>query len=140
MESLKTDVLSNLASAEELADTDLIPVGTGSGNALKKLTVANMITWLKEKLGLNGYITTSSFSLPFTLKNGVATVSHDIAKSHPNHTPLGIVRCSFSSSYLTLTGYNITNDNMNLTIRDVATPTTSSATGKVYFTVIYVKK
>nr|DAZ85208.1 MAG TPA: hypothetical protein [Caudoviricetes sp.] len=53
MESLKTDALNNLASVEELADTDLIPVGTFSGNTLKKLTVANMITWLKEKLGIN---------------------------------------------------------------------------------------
>ncbi len=36
MVSLKTDTLNNLASAEELADTDLIPVGTESRGILSR--------------------------------------------------------------------------------------------------------
>lgn len=34
--SLKTDVLSDLPATTSLQDTDLIPVGTGSGATLKK--------------------------------------------------------------------------------------------------------
>lgn len=59
MASIKTDALSKLESVEEPADIDLIPVGTGGGNVLKKLTVANMITWLKEKIGIADSLTAS---------------------------------------------------------------------------------
>ena len=42
MASLKTDVLSALPATTSLQDTDLIPVGTGSGATLKKMTGTNL--------------------------------------------------------------------------------------------------
>ena len=50
--SFTTEALSTLASVATPADTDLLPVGTGGGNVLKKLTWSNLVTTLKSALGI----------------------------------------------------------------------------------------
>lgn len=52
MASLKTDALSTLAAVTSPSDTDLLPVGTGGGNTLKKLTWANLVASIKTALGI----------------------------------------------------------------------------------------
>lgn len=67
MASFTTEVLSALASAITPADTDLLPVGTGSGSILKNLTWTNLIVALKSALRIetiNNAIT-GKFALAF---------------------------------------------------------------------------
>ena len=124
------------------ADTDYFLNATG--NAMKKTKVSQLITWLKEKLGINelntkmnNYVTIKNFTQKITLKSGVATVN--ISAALDGYILLGIVRCSFASSYLTTTGYTLSGNNLSLNVRDVSAPTTSSASANCYVTALYVK-
>ena len=124
------------------ADTDYFLNATG--NAMKKTKVSQLITWLKEKLGINelntkmnDYVTIKNFAQKITLKSGIATVNINAALD--GYILLGIVRCSFASSYLTTTGYTLSGNNLSLNVRDVSAPTTSSASANCYVTALYVK-
>lgn len=124
------------------ADTDYFLNATG--DVMKKTKVSQLITWLKEKLGINelnakmnDYVTIKNFTQKITLKSGIATVS--ISAALDGYTLLGIVRCSFASSYLTTTGYTLSGNNLSLNVRDVSAPTTSSASANCYVTALYVK-
>ena len=124
------------------ADTDYFLNATG--NVMKKTKVSQLITWLKEKLGINAlntkmndYVTIKNFAQKITLKSGIATVN--ISAALDGYIPLGIVQCSFSSSYLTTTGYTVSGNNLSLNVRDVSAPTTSSVSANCYVTVLYVK-
>lgn len=124
------------------ADTDYFLNATG--NVMKKTKVSQLITWLKEKLGINAlntkmndYVTIKNFAQKITLKSGIATVN--ISAALDGYTLLGIVRCSFASSYLTTTGYTLSGNNLSLNVRDVSAPTTSSASANCYVTALYVK-
>ena len=46
----------------------------------------------------------------------------------------------FASSYLTTTGYTVSENNLSLNVRDVSAPTTSTASANCYVTALYVKK
>lgn len=124
------------------ADTDYFLNATG--NAMKKTKVSQLITWLKEKLGINAlntkmndYVTIKNFTQKITLKSGIATVN--ISAALDGYILLGIVQCSFASSYLTTTGYTLSGNNLSLNVRDVSAPTTSSASVNCYVTALYVK-
>lgn len=124
------------------ADTDYFLNATG--NVMKKTKVSQLITWLKEKLGINAlnakmndYVTIKNFTQKITLKSGIAAVS--ISAALDGYTLLGIVQCSFASSYLTTTGYTLRGNNLSLNVRDVSAPTTSSASANCYVTALYVK-
>ena len=124
------------------ADTDYFLNATG--NAMKKTKVSQLITWLKEKLGINAlntkmndYVTIKNFAQKITLKSGIASVNINAALD--GYILLGIVRCSFASSYLTTTGYTLSGNNLSLNVRDVSAPTTSSASANCYVTALYVK-
>lgn len=124
------------------ADTDYFLNATG--NAMKKTKVSQLITWLKEKLGINAlntkmndYVTIKNFAQKITLKSGIATVN--ISAALDGYTLLGIVQCSFASSYLTTTGYTVSGNDLSLNVRDVSAPTTSSASINCYVTALYVK-
>lgn len=125
------------------ADTDYFLNATG--DVMKKTKVSQLIAWLKEKLEINAlntkmnnYVTTKNFTQKVTLKSGIATVN--ISAALDGYTLLGIVRCSFASSYLTTTGYTVSENNLSLTVRDVSAPTTSTASANCYVTALYVKK
>ena len=133
-----TDLPENAAPA----DTDYFVNATG--NMIKKTKVSQLITWLKEKLGINAlntkmnnYVTIKNFTQKITLKSGIATVN--ISAALDGYTLLGIVRCSFASSYLTTTGYTVSGNNLSLNVRDVSAPTTSTASANCYVTALYVK-
>lgn len=133
-----TDLPENAAPE----DTDYFINATG--NMIKKTKVSQLITWLKEKLEINAlntkmndYVTTKNFTQKVTLKSGLATVS--ISAALDGYTLLGIVRCSFATSYFTLTGYTVSGNNLSLNVRDVSAPTTSTASANCYVTALYVK-
>ena len=112
---------------------------------MKKTKVSQLITWLKEKLGINAlntkmnnYVTIKNFTQKITLKSGIATVNINAALD--GYILLGIVRCSFASSYLTTTGYTVSGNNLSFNVRDVSAPTTSAASANCYVTALYVKK
>lgn len=142
-ESLKTILMSALASKATPAESDTLIVG--EGNVLKKISFSQLFTYLKDKLGINAlntkmndYVTTKNLTQKITLKSGLATVS--ISAALDGYILLGIVRCSFASSYLTLTGYTVSGNDLSLTVRDVSAPTTSTASANCYVTALYVKK
>ena len=101
--------------------------------------------WLKETLGINAlntkmnnYVTIKNFTQKITLKSGIATVN--ISAALDGYILLGIVRCSFASSYLTTTGYTVSGNNLSLNVRDVSAPMTSTTSTNCYVTALYVKK
>ena len=101
-ESLKTILMSALTSKTTPADTDTMIVA--EGNTLKKTTISQLVTFLKEKLGINSlntkltdYVAIKSFSKSVTLSNGGGDILFsNIALT--GYTSIGIVQCSFSSS------------------------------------------
>ena len=143
MTEIELLLMEKLAAKETPADTDTMIVA--EGNVLKKSTIAQLVTFLKEKLGINAlntkmndYVTIKNFTQKITLKSGIATVN--ISAALDGYILLGIVRCSFASSYLTTTGYTLSGNNLSLNVRDVSAPTTSSASANCYVTALYVKK
>jgi hypothetical protein len=139
----KTKKIEDFPENAEPADTDYFLNATG--NVMKKTKVSQLITWLKEKLGINelntkmnNYVTIKNFTQKITLKSGVATVNINAALD--GYILLGIVRCSFASSYLTTTGYTLSGNNLSLSVRDVSAPTTSTTSTNCYVTALYVKK
>lgn len=142
MTEIELLLMEKLAAKETPADTDTMIVA--EGNVLKKSTIAQLVTFLKEKLEinslntkLNNYVTIKNFTQKITLKSGIATVNINAALD--GYILLGIVRCSFASSYLTTTGYTLSGNNLSLNVRDVSAPTTSSASANCYVTALYVK-
>lgn len=144
VESLKTILMSALTAKETPADTDTMIVA--EGNVLKKSTISQMVTFLKEKLGinllntkLNNYVMIKSFSKSVTLSNGGGDILFsNIALT--GYTAIGIVQCSFSSSWIAPTGMYVDSAGAHVTVRDVGSPTSSSATVNCYTKVLYVKK
>lgn len=139
----KTKKIEDFPENAEPADTDYFLNATG--NVMKKTKVSQLITWLKEKLGINelntkmnNYVTIKNFTQKITLKSGVAIVNINAALD--GYILLGIVRCSFASSYLTTTGYTLSGNNLSLNVRDVSAPTTSTTSTNCYVTALYVKK
>ena len=139
----KTKKIEDFPENAEPADTDYFLKATG--NVMKKTKVSQLITWLKEKLGINelntkmnNYVTIKNFTQKITLKSGVATVN--ISAALDGYILLGIVRCSFASSYLTTTGYTLRGNNLSFNVRDVSAPTTSTTSTNCYVTALYVKK
>lgn len=139
----KTKKIEDFPENAEPADTDYFLNATG--NVMKKTKVSQLITWLKEKLGINelntkmnNYVTIKNFTQKITLESGVTTVN--ISAALDGYILLGIVRCSFASSYLTTTGYTLSGNNLSLNVRDVSAPTTSTTSTNCYVTALYVKK
>lgn len=143
MTEIELLLMEKLAAKETPADTDTMIVA--EGNKLKKSTIAQLVTFLKEKLGINAlntkmnnYVTIKNFTQKITLKSGIATVN--ISAALDGYILLGIVRCSFASSYLTTTGYTLSGNNLSLNVRDVSAPTTSTTSANCYVTALYAKK
>ena len=143
MSEIELLLMEKLAAKATPADTDTMIVA--EGNVLKKSTISQLVTFLKEKLGINSlntkmnnYVTIKNFTQKITLKSGVATVNINAALD--GYILLGIVRYSFASSYLTTTGYTLSGNNLSLNVRDVSAPTTSTTSANCYVTALYVKK
>lgn len=121
--SLITEAISALQAVTSPADTDLIPVGTGGGKALKKLTWANLITAIRKALGIYSgqyvligtvYVTPN---VPMT-KNGAYTGEISTTFTMPSETTMCIpvvrymgyntmIACSVSGNVLKTSYMNI---------------------------------
>lgn len=146
MTEIELLLMEKLAAKETPADTDTMIVA--EGNKLKKSTIAQLVTFLKEKLEinslntkLNNYVITKSFVKLIALSNGRGSAdfsNSDIAIT--GYTPLGIVQCSFATTWFVPTGVYIDGSGAHIGVRDVGSPTTSAANAKCYITILYVKK
>lgn len=142
-ESLKTILMSALTSKATPVDTDTMIVA--EGNTLKKTTIAQLITFLKEKLEinalntkLNDYVIIKSYSKSVTLSNGGGGIQFsNIALT--GYTAIGIVQCSFSSSWIAPIGMYVDSAGAYVTVRDIGSPTSSNVTVNCYAKVLYVK-
>lgn len=142
----KTKKIEDFPENAEPADTDYFLNATG--NVMKKTKVSQLITWLKEKLGINAlntkmnnYVITKSFSKLIALSNGRGSAdfsNSDIAIT--GYTPLGIVQCSFATTWFVPTGVYIDGSGAHIGVRDVGSPTASAANANCYITILYVKK
>ena len=144
MSEIELLLMEKLAAKETPADTDTMIVA--EGNVLKKSTIAQLVTFLKEKLGINSlntkltdYVMIKTFSKSVTLSNGGGDILFsNIALT--GYTAIGIVQCSFSSSWIAPTGMYVDSAGAHVTVRDVGSPTSSSVTVNCYAKVLYVKK
>lgn len=55
------------------------------------------------------------------------------------YTPLGIVQCSFATTWFVPTGVYIDSSGAHIGVRDVGSPTASTANANCYITILYVK-
>ena len=145
MTEIELLLMEKLAAKETPADTDTMIVA--EGNKLKKSTIAQLVTFLKEKLGinslntkLNNYVITKSFVKLIALSNGRGSAdfsNSDIAIT--GYTPLGIVQCSFATTWFVPTGVYIDGSGAHIGVRDVGSPTASAANANCYIKILYVK-
>lgn len=143
MSEIELLLMEKLAAKETPADTDTMIVA--EGNVLKKSTISQLVTFLKEKLGINSlntkltnYVVIKSYVKSVTLSNGGSDIHFsDIALT--GYTAIGIVQCSFSSSWIAPIGMHVDSAGAHVTVRDIGSPTSSNATVKCYTKVLYVK-
>ena len=145
MSEIELLLMEKLAAKETPADTDTMIVA--EGNVLKKSTIAQLVTFLKEKLEinslntkLNNYVIIKSFVKLIALSNGRGSAdfsNSDIAIT--GYTPLGIVQCSFATTWFVPTGVYIDSSGAHIRVRDVGSPTASTANANCYITILYVK-
>nr|DAV21407.1 MAG TPA: hypothetical protein [Caudoviricetes sp.] len=109
MASLKTEALSTLASVTTPADTDLLPVGTGGGAIMKKLTFANLVSSLKSKLGIDELITKATN--PVVIVTGKGTQSVTVSAHSAVNTTNYIVSPAIPTGYKELFYFLKTNGN-----------------------------
>ena len=145
-DALDAKKISAFADNAAPADTDYFLNATG--NVMKKTKVSQLIAWLKEKLEinslntkLNDYVMIKSFSKLIARSNGRGGAdfsNSDIAIT--GYTPLGIVQCSFATTWFVPTGVYIDSSGAHIGVRDVGSPTASTADANCYIAILYVKK
>ena len=143
MSEIELLLMEKLAAKETPADTDTMIVA--EGNVLKKSTISQLVTFLKEKLGIDSlntkltdYVVIKSYVKSVTLSNGGGDIQFsNIALT--GYTAIGIVQCSFSSSWMAPIGMYVDSAGAHVTVRDIGSPTSSNATVNCYAKVLYVK-
>lgn len=136
--SLKTDVLSALPAATSLQNTDLIPVGTGTGATLKKMTAADLRKALFTFSG-TGYVlleaTTVNVSAPSTAAGkSTGAVTATFAK---NTNADLLVPLQRTSGWLTCTGMLVSGNTLTTYFLNTTTGTHS---GSATFLILQFKK
>lgn len=136
--SLKTDVLSALPAATSLQNTDLIPIGTGTGAALKKMTAADLRKALFTFSG-TGYMlleaTTVNVSAPSTAAGkSTGAVTATFTKNANVDLLVPIQR---TSGWLTCTGMSISGNTLTTYFLNTTTGTHS---GSATFLILQFKK
>jgi hypothetical protein len=136
--SFKTDVLSALPATTSLQDTDLIPVGTGSGATLKKMTGTNL---KKALFGFSGagYVlleaTTVNVTAPSTAAGkSTGAVTATFAKNSNADLLIPIQR---TSGWLTCTGMSVSGNTLTTYFLNTTTGTHS---GSATFLILQLKK
>lgn len=136
--SFKTDVLSALPETTSLQDTDLIPVGTGSGATLKKMTGTNL---KKALFGFSGagYVlleaTTVNVTAPSTAA-GKSTGAVTATFTKNSNADL-LVPIQRTSGWLTCTGISVSGNTLTTYFLNTTTGTHS---GAATFLILQFKK
>lgn len=138
MASLKTDVLSALPAATSLQNTDLIPVGTGTGATLKKMTAADLRKALFGFSG-TGYVlleaTTVNVTAPSTAaEKSTGAVTATFTKNVNADLLVPIQR---TSGWLTCTGISVSGNTLTTYFLNTTTRTHS---GAATFLILQLKK
>lgn len=136
--SLKTDVLSALPATTSLQNTDLIPVGTGDGATLKKMTGTNLRKALFGFSG-TGYVlleaTTVNVTAPSTAAGkSTSAVTATFTKNTNADLLIPIQR---TSGWLTCTGMSISGNTLTTYFLNTTTGTHS---GAATFLILQLKK
>lgn len=136
--SLKTDALSALPATTSLQDTDLIPVGTGTGATLKKMTGTNLRKALFTFSG-TGYMlletTTVNVSAPSTAAGkSTGAVTATFTKNANADLLVPIQR---TSGWLTCTGMSVSGNTLTTYFLNTTTGTHS---GSATFLILQFKK
>lgn len=136
--SLKTDVLSALPAITSLQNTDLIPVGTGDGATLKKMTGTNLRKALFGFSG-TGYVlleaTTVNVTAPSTAAGkSTSAVTATFTKNTNADLLIPIQR---TSGWLTCTGMSISGNTLTTYFLNTTTGTHS---GAATFLILQLKK
>ena len=138
MASLKTDALSALPAVTSLQDMDLIPVGTGAGATLKKMTAANLKKALFGFSG-TGYIlldaTTVNVTAPST-EAGKSTSAVTTTFSKNANADL-LIPIQRTSGWLTCTGMSVSGNTLTTYFLNTTTGTHS---GSATFLILQLKK
>lgn len=136
--SFKTDVLSALPAATSLQNTDLIPVGTGTGATLKKMTAADL---RKALFGFSGagYVlleaTTVNVTAPSTAAGkSTGAVTATFTKNANADLLIPIQR---TSGWLTCTGISVSGNTLTTYFLNTTTGTHS---GAATFLILQLKK
>lgn len=136
--SLKTDVLSALPATTSLQDTDLIPVGTGSGATLKKMTGANL---RKALFGFSGagYMLLEATRVNVTAPSTAAGKSTGAvtATFTKNANADLLVPIQRTSGWLTCTGISVSGNTLTTYFLNTTTGTHS---GAATFLILQLKK
>ena len=125
--SFKTDVLSALPATTSLQDTDLIPVGTGTGATLKKMTGTNL---RKALFGFSG----AGYVLLEATTVNVTAVTATFAKNANADLLIPIQR---TSGWLTCTGISVSGNTLTTYFLNTTTGTHS---GAATFLILQLKK
>lgn len=128
--SLITKAISALQAITSPADTDLIPVGTGGGNELKKLTWSNLITAIRKALGiysgqyvlLKVMIVTPNVPITQPYKNGSVNVTFNPPEGSTLFVP--VIR---EGGWNTITGLTITGTTLKVDYLNIGTQAHSGA-------------
>lgn len=136
--SFKTDVLSALPAATSLQNTDLIPVGTGTGATLKKMTAADLRKALFGFSG-TGYMlleaTTVNVTAPSTaVGKSTGAVTATFTKNANADLLIPIQR---TSGWLTCTGISVSGNTLTTYFLNTTTGTHS---GAATFLILQLKK
>lgn len=136
--SLKTDVLSALPATTSLQNTDLIPVGTGTGATLKKMTAADLRKALFGFSG-TGYMlleaTTVNVTAPSTaVGKSTGAITATFTKNANADLLIPIQR---TSGWLTCTGISVSGNTLTTYFLNTTTGTHS---GAATFLILQFKK
>lgn len=142
-ESLKTILMSALTTKATPADTDTMIVA--EGNVLKKSTIAQLVTFLKEKLGINALNTKlngwmiKQYKYDISTSSGYLGTTSSIALD--GYKPVCVAGYTISnSSWYTLTSMWIDYSTEKITVagRHIMGTQTTVEKLAVYVNVLYV--
>lgn len=136
--SLKTDVLSALPAATSLQNTDLIPVGTGTGATLKKMTAADLRKALFGFSG-TGYMLLEATTVNVTAPSTAAGKSTGAvtATFNKNANADLLIPIQRTSGWLTCTGMSVSGNTLTTYFLNTTTGTHS---GAATFLILQLKK
>lgn len=99
-DTLKTKKVTDLPENTGVSDTDLLMVGNAGTATLRKLKMSSLVTWLKEKLGINALNTNLG-----SLANRLTLQKFNISVPVNAWTTLGTLTVPETGTYLIMAAF-----------------------------------